>query len=78
MIKQQFTNAIHRGLTYIRDKVVNTFSALAGSLPFTCRFLSLVECLIRLYGHSEYYPMRASFSSWCDKYYNLRILLIGE
>ena len=22
--------------------------------------------------------MRALFSSWCDEYYNLRILLIGE
>ena len=54
MIIQQFTNAIHRGLTYIRDKVVNTFSTQTGSLPFTCRFLSLVACLIRLYGHSEY------------------------
>ena len=54
MIMQQFTNAIHRGLTYIRDYVVNTFSAQTGPLPFTCRFLSFVECLNRLYGHSEY------------------------
>ena len=22
--------------------------------------------------------MRASFSSWCDEYYNLKMLLIGE
>ena len=34
--------------------------------------------IIRLYGHSEYQPMRASFSSWCDEYYNLKMLLIGE
>ena len=54
MIIQQFTNAIHRGLTYIRDKFVNTYSAQTVSLPFTCRFLSLVACLIRLHGHSEY------------------------
>ena len=54
MIIQQFTNAIHWGLTYIRDKVVNTFSAQTDSLPFKCKFLSLVECLVRLYGHSEY------------------------
>ena len=54
MIIQQFTNAIHGGLTNIRDYVVITLSAQTGSLPFTCRFLSLVACLIRLYGHSEY------------------------
>ena len=41
-------------------------------------FSSLVSCLIRLYGHSEYQPMRASFSSWCDEYYNLKMPLIGE
>ena len=40
-------------------------------------FSSLVSCLIRLYGHSEYQPMRASFSSWCDEYYNFKMLLIG-
>ena len=28
--------------------------------------------------HSEYQPMRASFSSWCDEYYNLKKVLIGE
>ena len=49
-------------------------SAQTGSLPFTCIFSSLV----RLYGHSEYQPMRASFSSRCDEYYNLKMLLIGE
>ena len=53
-------------------------SAQTGSLPFTCMFSNLVACLIRLYGHSEYQPMRASFSSLCDEYYNLQILLIGE
>ena len=55
MVIQQFTNAIHRGLTYIRDKVVNTFSVhrlVLFHLPVG--FLSLVACLIRLYGHSEY------------------------
>ena len=36
-------------------------SAQTGSLPFTCMFSSLVSCLVRLYGHSEYQPMRASF-----------------
>ena len=53
-------------------------SAQTGSLPFTCMFSSLVSCLVRLYGHSEYQPMRASFSSRCDEYYNLKMLLIGE
>ena len=53
-------------------------SAQTGSLPFTCMFSNLVACLIRLYGHSEYQPMRASFSSLCDEYYNSQILLIGE
>ena len=36
------------------DKVVNIFSAQTGSFPFTCRFLSLVACLIRVYGHAEH------------------------
>ena len=53
-------------------------SAQTGSLPFTCIFPSLVSCLVRLYGHSEYQPMRASFSSRCDEYYNLKMLLIGK
>ena len=53
-------------------------SAQTGSTPFTCMFSSLVSCLLRLYGHSEYQPMRASFSSRCDEYYNLKMLLIGE
>ena len=53
-------------------------SAQTGSLPFTCVFSSLVSCLVRLYGHSVYQPMRASFSSRCDEYYNLKMLLIGE
>ena len=53
-------------------------SAQIGSLPFTCIFSRLVSCLVRLYGHSEYQPMRASFSSRCDEYYNLKMLLIGE
>ena len=53
-------------------------SAQTGSLPFTCMFSNLVACSIRLYRHSEYQPMRASFSSLCDEYYNLQILLIGE
>ena len=35
-------------------KAVDTFSAQTGSLPFTCRFFSLVAFLIRLYRHSEY------------------------
>ena len=43
-------------------------SAQTGSLPFTCIRSSLVSCLVRLYGHSEYQPMRASFSSRCDEY----------
>ena len=53
-------------------------SAQTGSLPFTCMFSSLVSCLVRLYGHSEYQPMRASFFCACDEYYNLKMLLIGE
>ena len=53
-------------------------SAQTGSLPFTCIFSGLVSCLVRLYGHSEYLPMRASFSSRCDEYYNSKMLLIGE
>ena len=53
-------------------------SAQTSSLPFTCVFSSLVLCLVRLYGHSEYQPMRAPFSSRCDEYYNLKMLLIGE
>ena len=53
-------------------------SAQTGSLPFTYVFSSFVSCLERLYGHSEYQPMRASFSSRCDEYYNLKMLLIGE
>ena len=53
-------------------------SAQTGSLPFTCMFSSLVSCLVRLYGHSEKQPMRASFPSRCDEYYNLKMLLIDE
>ena len=43
------------GRQYIRT------SAQTGSLPFTYMVSNLVACLIRLYGHSEYQPMRASF-----------------
>ena len=53
-------------------------SRQTGSLPFTCMFSSLVSRLVRSYGHSEQQPMRASFSSRCDEYYNLKMLLIGE